>query len=145
MWTTLITLTCLAGCAGLSSPPEVPPPVIVDINSEEFQNELAAERMAALQNASKSGTNVTRKFYVGWEMHGGYFLIPLDAPDDWVSPDFLDDQVITQFDSFIQLAGCIRPEPKFHFSGKGSFASARASHGLFTSSNDSSCEQRSLN
>jgi hypothetical protein len=35
-------------------------------------------------------------------MHHGYYLLPIDNPDDWVTPDFLDKNVIRQFDDFVQ-------------------------------------------
>ena len=93
------TLSCLACFAAACSAPQVPPPpTLVDIDSEEFQKEMAVERRAALENTSKSSTNVTRKFYVGWEMHHGYHLIPADAPNGLVSVDFIDDRVVRQFD-----------------------------------------------
>lgn len=101
----LMALTFLAGCARPISPPQIPQLAIIDINSEEFQEELAAEQTAALREVSKFRTNVTRRFYVGWEMHHGYFLIPLDDPDDWVSPDFLNNRVIAQFDGFDRQIG----------------------------------------
>ena len=47
------TLSCLACFAAACSTPSLPPPpTLVDINSEEFQKEMAAERRAARENAS---------------------------------------------------------------------------------------------
>lgn len=104
----LAALTSLIGCAAVSSDPpppriaDVPSPPIIDINSGAFQRQIAAERSSALQDAIKSGTEIKRTFYVGWELHHGYYLIPVDSADEWIIPDFLDDEVIGKFDDFIR-------------------------------------------
>jgi hypothetical protein len=80
-------------------PAPVAPPPPLDINSAEFQQQLAREQAAALRKVSRSRrSNVTRTFAVGLEMHHGLFLIPAGAKD-WqiVSPDFLDDGVLALF------------------------------------------------
>ena len=35
-------------------------------------------------------------------MHGGYYLIPIDAPDERVKPDILDEDLLAQFADFVQ-------------------------------------------
>ena len=77
-----------------ASPPSmVPIPPPPDINSEEFQQQLAGEQSAALGKISRSRRSVTRSFAVGWEMHHGLFLVPANARDwlraEWFTPDFL--------------------------------------------------------
>ena len=99
----LIVLALLAGCAVPNSPPPPPSPP-PDINSDEFKERIAATQREDLQEAAKSKTNVTRKFYVGWEMHFGFFLIPEETTNPWfnpdaprIFPDFADDHVEAQF------------------------------------------------
>lgn len=96
----LAALTSLIGCAAVRADP--PPPRITDINSDAFQRQIAVERSSAFQDAVKSGTDIKRTFYVGWELHHGYYLIPVDSADDWILPVFLGDEVIRQFDDFFR-------------------------------------------
>jgi hypothetical protein len=103
VWSILIAIACLASCAAPSAPPPIPPPSS-DINSDEFKEWFAARQREELQEAAKSKTNVTRKFYVGWEMHFGFYLEPEDSQIpgsprtlNRIFPDFADDHVESQF------------------------------------------------
>ncbi|MCL6683550.1 hypothetical protein [Sphingomonas alba] len=69
---------------------------------DAVQREIADGRAAALREVQASPTNVEREFYVGWEMHYGYTLTPVDHPGDDLWPDFADQQVQAAFDDFIQ-------------------------------------------
>lgn len=105
-WLIFSAFTSLAGCAGANSrpPPNVPPPPFIGIDSEAFQKERAEREAAALREASKSGKEVTRTFIVGWEMHNGLFLVPLNSTSvenwllvAWYTPDFRDDTLLREF------------------------------------------------
>jgi hypothetical protein len=90
----------------LPTPPHVVPvPLPPDINSEEFQQQLARKQSAALKKAARARQNVTRIFIVGWEMHHGIFLVPRNSITvrnwflgDWVAPDFEDDTLADRFE-----------------------------------------------
>jgi hypothetical protein len=100
IWPTLIAFTCLSGCAAANPPPPVPPPP--DINSDEFKEWAAARHKEDIQKAAQSKDIVTQKFYVGWEMHFGYFLEPVDTlkPDTRRPfPEFINERVEAQFDA----------------------------------------------
>ena len=58
--------------------------------------------MAALREVRSSPVESRRTFYIGWEMHGGYYLTPIDALDEMVKPDFANEDVFAQFDDFAQ-------------------------------------------
>ena len=106
IWPILIAFAGLTGCAASNTPPPVPPPAVVDINSDEFKQWYAAQHKADIQEAARSKDVVTQKFHVGWEMHFGFFLIPVDTPNPWLSPNakrpfprFTDDRVEAQFNA----------------------------------------------
>ena len=69
-------------------PPPVPELIVLDFDSDALRKQLADERDAALRATSESGPVVQRKFYVGWEMHYGYYLMPVDDPGMHIAPDF---------------------------------------------------------
>ena len=79
--------------------PMIVPPVSLDINSAAFQEAMARNQSIGLRKASRTKRNVVRVFIVGWEMHHGYDLVPFDRHDDWVMPDFLDQEVSAAFDA----------------------------------------------
>ncbi len=83
----------------LPAPPRVP---YVDINS--VRRQLARDEAAALTRISHSRRNVTRTFIVGWEMHHGFFLVPINSTSaknwllvDWIRPDLRDDALADKF------------------------------------------------
>jgi len=80
------------------------PPSIknIDINSDRRQ--LAREEAVAITRVSRSRHNVTRTFIVGWEMHHGLFLVPLNSTSaknwflvDWITPNFRDYVLADKF------------------------------------------------
>ena len=78
--------------------PAVPrPPALLDPTSPKFQKELAREQAAALARIAKTKPNTSRRFIVGWETHGGYFFTLPNDPAVWVTPDFLNPQILAQF------------------------------------------------
>ena len=95
-----VTIWFASFCA-TSSPAAPPPPLplpLVDPTSPAFQTALADERAAALASIAKTKSNVRHKFGVGWEMHHGYYLVPLGEGAAWVTPDIRDPQIRAQFD-----------------------------------------------
>ena len=75
---------------------------------------MAVELERAREHALATQPVVTRHYVIGWEMHHGYFLAPIDNLQDYVTPDFLDKDIIRQFDDFTQLgrafpAGTVHP------------------------------------
>lgn len=78
------------------------PPALEPVDAPAVETELAEGRAAALREVQGVPTNVERQFYVGWEMHYGYTLAPVDRPGDQLWPDFADEQVQAAFDDFIQ-------------------------------------------
>ncbi|NEX93822.1 hypothetical protein, partial [Caulobacter sp. 17J65-9] len=100
-------LALALACTAASPPrPPAPPPPPIDPHSEAFQAQMAQERAEALTRVSRSRENVTRSFYVGWEMHHGFYLIPVrGGDDDIVFPDFADQGVREQFGDFVRSVG----------------------------------------
>lgn len=94
-----IGLALCGGPVGAAPPPPSLVPV-PNINSEEFQRHLAEEREAGRRTAERSNPVVTRSFVVGWELHGGFYLIA--ARDEWVTPDFASEDVLRQFGDFLE-------------------------------------------
>jgi len=78
------------------------PPALEPVDAPAVETELAEGRAAMLREVQGVPTNVERQFYVGWEMHYGYTLAPVDRPGDQLWPDFADEQVQAAFDDFIQ-------------------------------------------
>ncbi|MCL6684308.1 hypothetical protein [Sphingomonas alba] len=78
------------------------PPALEQVDVRAVEKEVAEGRAAALREVQGSPTTAEREFYVGWEMHYGYTLTPVDRPGDDLWPDFADAQVQTAFDGFIQ-------------------------------------------
>jgi hypothetical protein len=91
----------ICGCSAAIEPPPSPP-VYLDINSEAFRRQMAEELRSAREIAQRSQAVVTRRFVVGWETHHGYYLTPIDNRDEWVIPDFADEDVGRAFDDFVQ-------------------------------------------
>lgn len=82
--------------AAAPAPPQ--PPALIDPTSPEFHKELAREQAAALAGIAKTKPNRSRRFVVGWEMHSGYFFTLPNDPAAWVTPDFLNPQILALFD-----------------------------------------------
>jgi len=80
------------------------PPVLRVVDIGSVRQQLAREKAAALTRISRSRQNVTRTFIVGWEMHHGLFLVPLNSTSaknwflvDWIVPNFRDHALADKF------------------------------------------------
>lgn len=88
-----------AGTGKLAADPPSPiTPELIQPFSGEIHEKLAFELDTARGEALKSKKIVTRHFFVGWELHNGYFLSESGAVGSYISPDFANDRVRDEFD-----------------------------------------------
>ena len=92
----LVACSTLVDARSSKIPPPTPVPPL-RLRSEQIQKELLADMSVARGKALQSNPMVTRKFVVGWELHHGYFFIPVGSPNAIVTPDLLDKRVLADF------------------------------------------------